>query len=138
MNLRKDGKEHNKGITQWSGKMVETDIHAHKGNAVEESDKNDETPAQNVKNNVETMGNIERSSKISVENTPMKVKESPIEEKPNVPYPQTLRKKQFDQQFGKFMEIFKKLHINIPFVEELDQMPRYVKFMKEILDKKGD
>ena len=34
------------------------------------------------------------------------------------------------------MDIFKKLHINIPFVEALEQMPRYVKFMKDILSKK--
>ena len=34
------------------------------------------------------------------------------------------------------MEIFKKLHINIPFAEALEQMPRYVKFMKDILSKK--
>ena len=34
------------------------------------------------------------------------------------------------------MDIFKKLHRNIPFVELLEQMPRYVKFMKDILSKK--
>ena len=34
------------------------------------------------------------------------------------------------------MEVFKKLHINIPFVNALDQMPSYVKFMKDILSKK--
>ena len=34
------------------------------------------------------------------------------------------------------MEIFKKLHINIPFVEALEQMSGYVKFMKDILSKR--
>ena len=34
------------------------------------------------------------------------------------------------------MEVFKKLHINIPFVDALKQMPTYVKFMKDILSKK--
>ena len=38
-------------------------------------------------------------------------------------------------KFGKFMEIFKKLHINIPFAEALEQMLGYVKFMKDILAK---
>ncbi|XP_062089686.1 uncharacterized protein LOC133796225 [Humulus lupulus] len=33
-------------------------------------------------------------------------------------------------------KLFKKLHINIPFAEALEQMPSYVKFMKEILSKK--
>ena len=47
-----------------------------------------------------------------------------------------MRRKHLDQQFGKFMEIFKKFHINISFAKALEQMPRYVKFMKDILDKK--
>ena len=34
------------------------------------------------------------------------------------------------------MEVFKKLHINIPFVDALEQMPSYVKFMKDILSRK--
>ena len=34
------------------------------------------------------------------------------------------------------MEVFKKLHMNIPFVAALEQMPSYVKFMKDILSRK--
>ena len=34
------------------------------------------------------------------------------------------------------MDVFKKLHINIPFVDVLEKMPNYVKFMKDILSKK--
>ena len=34
------------------------------------------------------------------------------------------------------MEVFKKLHINIPFDDALEQMPSYVKFMKDILSQK--
>ena len=34
------------------------------------------------------------------------------------------------------MEVFKKLKINIPFAEALEQMPSYVKFMKDILSRK--
>ena len=41
-----------------------------------------------------------------------------------------------DKQFTKFMEVFKKLHINIPFADALEQMPSYVKFMKDILSQK--
>jgi len=33
-----------------------------------------------------------------------------------------------DQQFGKFLEVLKKLYINIPFIDALLQMPSYVKF----------
>ena len=57
---------------------------------------------------------------------------------PTIPilYPQSLKKNKLDKQFTKFMEVFKKLHINIPFVDALEQMPNYVKFMKDILSKK--
>ena len=41
-----------------------------------------------------------------------------------------------NQQFAKFLDIFKKLHINISFADSLEQMPSYVKFMKKILAKK--
>ena len=41
-----------------------------------------------------------------------------------------------DKQFEKFLEEFKKLHINIPFADALAQMPSYAKFMKEILSNK--
>ena len=135
MDPRRDGKEHCKAITLWSGKIVEIDIHAHedKGNTVEENDENVETRVQNKKNNAETMGNTGRSSKSLVNNAPMKVKEPLIEEKPNVPYPQRMRRRQLDQHFGKCMEIFKKLHISIPFAKALEQMLGYVKFMKDIL-----
>ena len=32
--------------------------------------------------------------------------------------------------------MFKKLHINIPFVDALEKMPSYLKFMNDILSKK--
>ena len=51
-------------------------------------------------------------------------------------FPQRLRKSNLDKQFSKFLEVFKKLHINISFAEALEQMPSYVKFMKDILSKK--
>ena len=41
-----------------------------------------------------------------------------------------------DQQFSKFLEVFKKLHINIPFMEALEKMSNYIKFMKKVMSKK--
>ena len=55
---------------------------------------------------------------------------------PPIPYPQRLQKKGIDDQFKKFVDIFKKTHINIPFAEALEKIPNYVKSMKEILSKK--
>ena len=53
-----------------------------------------------------------------------------------VPYPQRLRQNKLDKQFTKFMGVFKKLHISIPFADALEQMPSYFKFMKDILSRK--
>ncbi|KAJ9546881.1 hypothetical protein OSB04_019424 [Centaurea solstitialis] len=53
-----------------------------------------------------------------------------------LPFPQRLKAKNVDTQFKKFLDIFKQLHINIPLVEALEQMPNYVKFLKDILNKK--
>ena len=55
---------------------------------------------------------------------------------PPVPYPQRLKKKEHDQQFAKFLERFKTLHINMPFVEYLVKMPKYAKFLKELISNK--
>ena len=54
-----------------------------------------------------------------------------------LPFPQRFQKKKLDSQFSKFLEIFKKIHINIPFADALEQqMPNYAKFMKEVMAKK--
>ncbi|XP_073307108.1 uncharacterized protein [Primulina huaijiensis] len=56
--------------------------------------------------------------------------------KPTLPYPQRFKKKNFDDQFAKFLEIFKKIHNNIPFADALEQMPNYEKFIKDVMSKK--
>ncbi|XP_068649019.1 uncharacterized protein [Aristolochia californica] len=53
-----------------------------------------------------------------------------------LPYPQHFQKQKLDKQFSKFLDIFKKIHINIPFADALEQMPNYVKFLKDIISKK--
>ena len=54
---------------------------------------------------------------------------------PTVPFPQRIQKAKKEEQFSKFLEIFKKIEIN-PFAEALTQMPNYAKFLKEILNMK--
>ncbi|KAH9751689.1 hypothetical protein KPL71_014391 [Citrus sinensis] len=52
------------------------------------------------------------------------------------PFPKRFQKQKQDKQFSKFLEVLKQLHINLPFVEALEQMPNYVKFLKDILVRK--
>ena len=53
-----------------------------------------------------------------------------------MPFPQRLQKSRREEQFSKFLDIFKKIEINIPFAKLISQMPLYAKFLKEILSKK--
>ena len=55
---------------------------------------------------------------------------------PAVPFPQRIQKARKEEQFSKFLEIFKKIEISIPFAEAINQMPNYAKFLKEIVSKK--
>ena len=54
---------------------------------------------------------------------------------PPIPFPQRLKQSKLYNQFAKFLTMFKKLEINIPFAEALAQMPHYAKFMKVIISK---
>ncbi|XP_061364964.1 uncharacterized protein LOC133308358, partial [Gastrolobium bilobum] len=64
--------------------------------------------------------------------------EKPLELSPyaKIPYPQRFREEIKKQQYSKFLDIFKKLQINIPFTEALENMPNYAKFMKDLLSRK--
>ncbi|XP_050909254.1 uncharacterized protein LOC127123031 [Lathyrus oleraceus] len=67
------------------------------------------------------------------------VKDKVIHPKPAVklPFPTRNKKKgQHEKNFEKFLEMFKKLELNILFLEALEQMPTYAKFMKDIISKK--
>ena len=54
-----------------------------------------------------------------------------------VPFPQRLNKAKLKEQFSRFLNMFKKIEINILFSKNLNQMPHYVKFIKDILSKKS-
>jgi len=54
----------------------------------------------------------------------------------DVPYPHAFPRKDKERQFARFMDVLKRLQINIPFIEALEKMPTYARFMKELLTKK--
>jgi len=41
-----------------------------------------------------------------------------------------------EHKYGKFVEMLKKFHINIPFLEAIINMPFYTKFLKDLLSNK--
>jgi hypothetical protein len=50
-----------------------------------------------------------------------------------IPYPQRLANMKLDKQYARFVELLKKLNVNIPFTDVVTQMPTYAKFLKDIL-----
>ncbi|KAK8975566.1 hypothetical protein V6N11_055714 [Hibiscus sabdariffa] len=60
----------------------------------------------------------------------------PEEVRPPPPFPQRLKKQKQDFQFKKFLDILKQVHINLPLVEALQQMPNYAKFLKDMVSRK--
>ncbi|XP_021729315.1 uncharacterized protein LOC110696327 [Chenopodium quinoa] len=53
-----------------------------------------------------------------------------------VPFPGRLAERKLNEKFVKFLRVMKGLHINIPFLEAITQMPSYAKFLNEILSNK--
>ncbi|KAK8684264.1 hypothetical protein V6N13_040294 [Hibiscus sabdariffa] len=63
-------------------------------------------------------------------------KPSKDEVRPPPPFPQRLKKHKEDLQFQKFVSMLDQFHINIPFLEAIEQVPSYAKFLKDIVTKK--
>ncbi|KAK8547445.1 hypothetical protein V6N12_031582 [Hibiscus sabdariffa] len=62
--------------------------------------------------------------------------DKPEESRPPPPFPQRLKKQKQDYQFKKFFDILKQVHINLPLVEALQQMPNYAKFLIDMVTRK--
>ena len=59
-----------------------------------------------------------------------------MDEGVEVPYPMVPSKKEKDRHLARFLDIFWKLEITMPFREALQQMPLYSKFLKDMLTRK--
>ena len=123
VNPRRDGNEHVKAVMLRSGKELEIQLQPSVAEQLEtkeiiQSDQKDDADKEQPQEKQSSENSTEAKASIPV------------------PYPQRLKKHKLDKQFTKFMDVFKKLHINIPFADALEQMPSYVKFMKDILSQK--
>ncbi|XP_021771500.1 uncharacterized protein LOC110735621 [Chenopodium quinoa] len=55
---------------------------------------------------------------------------------PKIPFSQRLAQAKLEKKFSKFLDILKKLHINIPFLDAISEMPSYAKILKDMLSNK--
>ncbi|XP_057739928.1 uncharacterized protein LOC130957043 [Arachis stenosperma] len=56
---------------------------------------------------------------------------------PRAPFSQRLLGGEKERSYSRFLDMFASLSVNIPFIKALQQMPTYIKYMKELLTKKG-
>ncbi|XP_057741318.1 uncharacterized protein LOC130959871 [Arachis stenosperma] len=56
---------------------------------------------------------------------------------PRAPFPQRLKGGGEGKVYSRFLDMFSSLHVNIPFIKALQQIPSYIKCMKELLTKKN-
>ncbi|XP_070032627.1 uncharacterized protein [Nicotiana tomentosiformis] len=61
-----------------------------------------------------------------------------LKKRPPLPFPQRLAKYQKDEQYKKFLEMLKQIHVNIPLIDALKEMLGYAKMMKDLMSRKFD
>ncbi|KAL9232171.1 hypothetical protein vseg_007310 [Gypsophila vaccaria] len=55
---------------------------------------------------------------------------------PPIPFLQRIAKAKMKHKYGKFIDILKRIHVNIPFLNVISEIPFYGKFLKELISKK--
>ncbi|GJV48791.1 reverse transcriptase domain-containing protein [Tanacetum coccineum] len=82
------------------------------------------------------------SNEVLIKDQPRKTYEPVVQpssevQTPPVRFPRRLRKEKEEDQQKKFLENLKQLHINLPFIEALAQLPKYAIFLKGLLTNKS-
>jgi len=137
-NTQPNPKEQCKAITIRCGKQVGSDVNIE---AVEnnqttngEGKVGEEIPPKLISSENNTEGRTQDENKSDkIQNWRKIQKGVPLK---HVPYPHAPSRQEAEQQFIRFTEILKNLHLNIPFTEALQQMLIYARFMNESLTKK--
>ncbi|KAI3807729.1 hypothetical protein L1987_23663 [Smallanthus sonchifolius] len=69
----------------------------------------------------------------SVDKKPVDVRPTPEIDLARIPYPERVANQKHAKEYGHFLDMFKQLKINLPFIEALQRMPKYAKFLKDLL-----
>ncbi|KAL4279254.1 hypothetical protein GQ457_03G019280 [Hibiscus cannabinus] len=141
---KRDGKEHCSALTsrsgkeinkddKFGGKLVEDMTPSEEKKELEEPEVEIDSP--NEEDNREKLDS-EKTEEQHVNATASAVpKPARDEVRPPPPFPQRLKKHKEDLQFQKFVSMLDQFHINIPFLEAIEQMPSYAIFLKGIVTK---
>ncbi|XP_049360412.1 uncharacterized protein LOC125825111 [Solanum verrucosum] len=57
--------------------------------------------------------------------------------KPPPPFPQKFKKQKEEECFGKFIELLKQVHVNLPLIDVFQGIPKYAKYVKGVVANKS-
>jgi len=84
---------------------------------------------------IEEMDDPETRPDASKEKAPSRTLPHEFYDTTVLPFPQRNKKAAADEQYSKFVEVIKKLYVNIPLLDAM-QVPTYAKYLKDILNNK--
>ncbi|GKE67854.1 hypothetical protein Tco_1522015 [Tanacetum coccineum] len=58
--------------------------------------------------------------------------------KPKIPYPKRLNKEKMEARYAMFLDMIKEVRINVPLIDVLAGMPKYGKFLKDLVSNKSE
>ncbi|XP_070014394.1 uncharacterized protein [Nicotiana sylvestris] len=119
----KNPKEHLKAIALRSG-MTLDEPYANK----QEKNQSEQQVGKGEKGEIPSQPSEEKEAKKKEEKNTKNLSSFPV----TIPFPQKMKREKLDNQFAKFLEILKQIHINIPFTDALLQMPSYLSSKRKL------
>ncbi|XP_076939098.1 uncharacterized protein LOC143607598 [Bidens hawaiensis] len=87
---------------------------------------------------MEVPGKVQNTAPVAplIKKKPVEVRPSPLIDHARIPYPARAKHQKYMREYGHFLDMFRQLKINLPFIEALQHMPKYAKFLKDLLKRK--
>ncbi|XP_076958263.1 uncharacterized protein LOC143633940 [Bidens hawaiensis] len=87
---------------------------------------------------MEVPGKVQNTAPVAppAEKKMVEVQPSPVIDHSHVPYHARVKHKKYTLEYGHFLDNFRQVKINLSFIETLQHMPKYAKFLKDLLKRK--
>ncbi|XP_076960036.1 uncharacterized protein LOC143636283 [Bidens hawaiensis] len=120
-----------KAITTRSGRVLGPKV---RRNEVEMED--EEVMDEEIE--MEVPGKVQNTTPVAppVEKKLVEVRPSPLVDHSRISYPTRAKHQKYTRDYGYFLDMFLQLKINLSFIEALQHMPKYAKFLKDLLKRK--
>ncbi|XP_023750329.1 uncharacterized protein LOC111898666 [Lactuca sativa] len=120
-------------VTTRSGKIITplAPIQTEETKELQKEDAEKQNKSQNLHDTEATrrVQNMDWTSPVTIPKN--QIPEKPFQ--PPMPFPARAKQEKKEEEYQKFLDHIKALQINIPFIEAVAQMPKYAKFLKELL-----